>query len=287
MGFWEALRIHEFLQYALLAGALASVASGVVGTYVVTRRISYLAAAIAHFVLAGMGCARYLQVTRGWAWATPLTGALVAAVVAAVLVAWVTLKARQREDTVIGALWAVGMAVGILFISRTPGFNENLMSYLFGNILMVTPTQVWLLVVLDMLVLAVALLLHRRFVAICFDEEFARVRGLPVDLYFTILLVLTALTVVILITVVGVVMVIALLTLPAAVAGLITRRLGTMMVLAVGLAAMFTATGIVASYGPSLPSGATIVVVASLAYLGGLALSRLIRSRRVASASRR
>ena len=265
--FLAAVIQHPFLQHALWAGALASLSCGVVGSLVVVRRMSYLAGAIAHSVLGGMGAARYLQVTQGWTWLTPLHGAVLAALLAALIMGWVSLRAREREDTIIGALWAVGMAVGILFMAATPGYSVDLMSYLFGNILMVTTTDLWLMAGLDALVLAVGLGRYHQFLAVCFDEEFARVRGLRVDLYFLVLVGLTALTVVVLSAVVGIIMVIALLTLPAAMAGRFAGRLWQIMAGAVFFSLVFTTLGLGISYGLDLPSGAFIIVLIGAAYL--------------------
>jgi zinc transport system permease protein len=245
------------------------------GTYVVARRITYIAGGIAHCVLGGMGAALYLQKTYGWSGLHPLYGALVAALLAAVVIGLVSLKARQREDTVIGALWAVGMAVGILFISQTPGYNENLMSYLFGNILMVTADQLWLIVGLDVLVVAAGLVFYNQFQAVCFDEEFARLRGVPVEFFYLLLLCLTALTVVLLVSVVGVIMVIALLTLPVAIANFFVRTLWQIMFLGTLLSMLFTSGGLVLSYRPNLPAGATIIILAGTVYLLVIGLRRL------------
>jgi zinc transport system permease protein len=265
--FLHALAGNPFLQHALLAGIIASVACGVVGSYVVARRITYLAGGVAHCTLGGMGIARYLQVEHGWSAFHPLYGAAVAAVVAALIIGWVSLRARQREDTVISALWAIGMAVGILFISRTRGYNEDLMSYLFGNILLVSGRELGLITAVDLLVLGVGLLFYNRFLAVCFDEEFARLRGISVEFYFLLLLGLTALTVVVLVTVVGLVMVIALLTLPVAVAGHFASRLWQVMVLATLLSIGLTTMGLAVSYGPELPPGATTIALAGALYL--------------------
>ena len=150
--FLSAVQHYRFLQYTLASGLLASVACGIVGSYVVAHRISYIAAGISHCVLGGMGAARYLQVVYGWQHVKPLYGAVATALLAATIIGVVSLRAKQREDTVIGALWAIGMAVGVLFISRTPGYGEDLMSYLFGNILMVSRNDLWLVVGLDALV---------------------------------------------------------------------------------------------------------------------------------------
>ena len=264
--FLRDLPNHLFLQYALLTGILASIACGVIGTYVVVRRITYIAGSIAHCVLGGMGAARYMHVVHGWP-VDPLHGALVVALLAAMIIGWVSLRAKEREDTVIGALWAIGMAAGILFISRTPGYNEDLMSYLFGNILMVSPQKLWLLVALDALVVGVGIVFYNQFLAVCFDEEFARLRGIRVEFYYLLLLCLTALTVVLLVTVVGIVMVIALLTLPVAVAGQFAKTLWHMMALSALFSALLTTAGLALSYGPNLPSGATIIVLAGAVYL--------------------
>lgn len=265
--FLQALTAHAFLQRALLAGLLISLSCGIVGTYVVSRRITYIAGSVAHCVLGGMGAARYLQIVHGWTWLTPLYGALVAAVSAAVIIGLISLRAREREDTVIGALWAIGMAVGVLFISQTPGYSEDLMSYLFGNILVISSTDLWLIALLDLVVTVITLLFYRQLQAVCFDEEFSRLRGLRVEFHYLLLLCLTALTVVLLVTVVGIVMVIALLTLPAAMARFFSRSLWQMMLLATGFCAVLTTSGLALSYGPDLPTGATIIVLAGAAYL--------------------
>ena len=265
--FLQALSRYEYLQSAVLGGLLASVACGLVGTYVVVRRISYIAGGIAHCVLGGMGAALYLQKVRHWEFAQPLLGAVVAALAAAMIIGWVSLRARQREDTIIGALWAIGMAVGVIFISLTPGYREDLMSYLFGNILMVGRGDLWLIAALDALVVAVCLLFYNQFLAVCFDEEQARLRGLRVEFYYLLLLALTALTVVLLSVVVGIVLVIALLTLPVAVAANFARRLWQMMLLAVALSVVLTSAGIALGYQADLPAGATIIVLAGALYL--------------------
>lgn len=274
--FISAVREAPFMQYALLAGLLISIACGVVGTYVVVRRITYLAGGIAHSVLGGMGLAMYLNKVCGVSWLTPLEGAVAAALLAAGLVGIVSVRFKQREDTIISALWAIGMAVGVLFISRTPGYQQDLMSYLFGNILMVSRTDLWIIAGLDAVVIIVVVLFCKQFVAICFDEEFARTRGIHVEFYYLLLLLLTALTVVLLVTVVGIVMVIALLSLPVAAAGQFAKRLWQMMLGAVLLSMVLTSAGLAISYSPDLPSGATTIVLAGVAYFSALVLSALV-----------
>ena len=265
--FWQALQQYQFLQYALLAGVLGSVACGMVGTYVVVRRITYIAGGIAHCVLGGIGAALYLQKVHNLHWLQPLFGAVLAALLAALIIGYVSLKAQQREDTVIGAMWAVGMAVGVMFISQTPGYNVDPMSYLFGNILLVTRADLWTIAILDIVVVTLGLLFYKQFLAVCFDQEYARTRGLNVDFYYLLLLVLTALTVVLLVSIVGIILVIALLTLPAAVAGRFARRLWQLMILAALLTILFTTAGLALSFSPNLHPGATIIIISGAAYL--------------------
>jgi len=275
--FLTAVNEHAFLQRALLAGLLAGVACGVVGTYVVVRRITYIAGAIAHCVLGGLGAAKYVRDVLGVQAVEPLFGAVVAALLAALLIGVVSLRSKEREDTVIGALWAIGMAVGVLFISRTPGYNEDLMSYLFGNILLVGPGDLKLMVVLDLCVLAVGIGCFNQLQAVCFDEEFARLRGVKVELYYLLLLSLTAVTVVLLVSIVGLVMVIALLTIPVAIAGQFVQTLPRMMAGAAFLCILFTSAGLAASYTPDLPAGATTIAIAGAAYLLLLAVMPVVR----------
>jgi len=274
--FLTAVREHEFLQVALLTGVLSSIACGIIGSYVVVRRITYLAGGIAHCVFGGLGAAQYFSVVYGWTWLHPLYGATVAALLAAIIIGLISLRARQREDTVIGAIWAIGMALGLLFLARTPGRQVDPMSYLFGSFLMVTRSELWLLVALDLLVIAVGLLCYRQFLAVCFDEEFAWLRGLRVQVYYLLLLCLTALTVILLVSVVGIVMVIALLTLPVAVAGHFCKTLWQLMLVSVLLSMALTTAGLAISYEPNLPAGATTILLAGGLYVLVMAGARVL-----------
>jgi len=279
--FLQALSNSVLLQNALLAGLVASVACGVVGSYVVARRITYIAGGVAHCTLGGMGAARYFQVVHGWSWLQPLHGAIAAAILAALIIGWVSLRAREREDTIISALWAIGMAVGVLFIANTPGYYTELMGYLFGNILLVSGDNLIMMVVLDLVVVGLGLLFYNKFLAVCFDEEFSRLRGVHVEFYYLLLLCLTALTVVVLVTVVGLVLVIALLTLPVAIAGQFVSRMWQIMVAATLISGLLTTAGLAVSYQPELPTGATTITLAGLAYLlvlGGKKLASMTRS---------
>ena len=271
--FFAALSEHGFLQTALAAGLLASVGCGVMGTYVVVKRIAFIAGGIAHSVLGGMGAAVYFG-------ADPLLGALAAAVVAALLIGWVRLRWQAQEDTLIGALWAIGMAVGILFISRTPGYQADLMSYLFGNILLVPEESLGFMAALDAVLLMAVAAFHRQFLAVAFDEEFAGLRGVPVTFFYLLLLVLVAVTVVLLIQVVGLILVLALLTLPAAVAGHYVNSLARMMLLATLIGSAVNIGGLALSYGPDLPAGPTIILLAGTVYIVSALVSRTMAIRR-------
>ena len=258
--FIEVLKSNSFMQNAFVIGLLASLACGVIGTYVVVKRIVFISGGISHTVLGGMGIAYFYGYD-------PMHGALVSALIAALIIGFVSLRYHQYEDTIIGALWAIGMAVGILFIYKTPGYNVDLMSYLFGNILLVERSNVWQLACLDGLIICLVFLFYKRLLAVCFDEEYSELQGIGVVSTYLLLLCLIALTVVILIQVVGIILVIALLTLPAATARYYARGLGQMMILASLLGAVFTSSGLIVSYGPNLPAGATIIVIAGLVYL--------------------
>jgi len=258
--FLDTLVNHGFMQNAIIIGLLASVACGVMGTYVVVKRIVFISGGISHAVLGGMGIAYYYGYN-------PIYGAVVSAIVAAVVIGLVSVRYHQHEDTIIGAIWAIGMAVGILFIYRTPGYSVDLMSYLFGNILMVERESVYLLAFLDVLIVVLVFLFYKRFLSVCFDEEYSQLQGIGVVTTYLLLLCLIALTVVILIQVVGIILVIALLTLPAATARYYARSLIQMMIIASVLGAVFTTSGLIVSYEPNLPAGATIILIAGLAYL--------------------
>ncbi len=271
---------YQFLQFALLAGVLSAVSCGVVGSYVTTRRITYVAGAIAHSVLGGMGAARYLHVVAGWKWILPVHGAVAAAVLAAIIIAGVSQFGRQREDTVLSAIWAIGMASGILFIYATPGYSQDLMSYLFGNILIVKTGDLLLMGILDVVVLLITILFYTKLLGLSFDEEFTRMRGIRVEWYYLLLLLMTALTVVVLVQVVGLVMVIALLSLPAATASHFSKRLWQMMVAASILSLAYTVGGLYVSYAANLPTGATIIIVSGVVYLATTLVKRRVNRRR-------
>jgi zinc transport system permease protein len=203
----------------------------------------------------------------------PLHGALVAAIISAFLIGWIHLKHRQREDTVIAAIWSTGMAIGVIFVSLTPGYNVELMNFLFGNILWTSKADLILLISLAALIMLATALFHTKFQAVCFDENQAELRGISVTKYYLFLLNLVAISVVILIQVVGAILIIAMLAIPAAIAGSFSPRLSRMMGWSVVLGCVFTSLGLTLSYFLNWPPGATIALTAAIFYLFNLARS--------------
>jgi len=250
----------SFLRYAFIVGIISSIPFGIVGTYVVTKRISYIAGAISHSVLGGIGAALYFNFN-------PTVGAIASALIAAFIIGFVSMYAKQREDSVIGSVWAIGMALGIMFISKTSAYTASLMSYLFGNILLISKTDLIIVSILSLIVLVICCCFYSKFLAICFDEEHARSRGINVGFYYLLLLCLTAVTIVLLVRIVGIIMVIALLTLPSAVAAYFSQKLSSMMVLAIIFCAFFTLAGLGTSFIYDLPSGPTIIIFGGIVYL--------------------
>lgn len=277
LSFFKELWGYPFLVNAVLAALLASVAAGITGSLVVVRRSTYLAGAVSHSILAGLGLARLLQRRFGFDGLTPMMGAVLVALGVALLLSWLTARGKHRPDTVLSAVWTGGMALGISCVAATPGYQDDLMSYLFGSILLVTGSDLVWMAAMDLVILGIMVLCYNRFLAIAFNEELARLRGVRTAVYEVVYHVLTALTVVLLVRVAGIVLAIALLTLPAAAAGLLTRRLDRMMAAAVGIGAGISLLGLALSYGPGLPPGATIVELAVLVYLAAAGIHRFRR----------
>jgi len=279
--FFHDLPRYSFLQYALWAAVLSSIAAGIVGSINVVRRSTSIAGAISHCVLGGLGAARYFQIVHHATWFHPLTGALFAAILAACIIAWVTVYARERIDSVLSIVWALGMAIGVSFIMKTPGYSQDLMSYLFGSILLISPPDLALMLILDAVIVSAAVLFYNPILSVCFNEEAARVRGIPIGLVTFIITILTALTIVLLTQIVGIVLVIALLAIPGAAAARFTTRLSTMMIAATAAGFLFMLAGLALSYEPQLPAGATIVEIAVLCYCIVLAAEAVLRRIRI------
>jgi zinc transport system permease protein len=266
MTFFQALLANPFLQLTLLAGFLSSIAGGIIGTYVIVKRIAFISGSISHAVLGGMGVCLYLQRVYNLEWLSPIYGALASAIAAALLIGWARRRYQEREDSLIAAVWAVGMAIGLIFVAKTPGYNVELMSFLLGNIVWTSATDLIILGGLDLVIVVIVFFNHAKLMAICFDEDQAQLQGVRVDLLYMLLLVMVAVSVVLLIQMVGIVLVMTMLTIPAAVAGIMTHRLSTMMIGAVALSTLFSLTGTWISYELDWPVGATIALLAGAAY---------------------
>ena len=264
---------YEFMRNALLAGLLASVACGVIGTYVVVKRIVFISGGIAHASLGGIGLG-YL------AGISPILGALFFSLASATGMGLVIRRTKLPEDTAIGILWAMGMALGIVFIGLSPGYAPDLFSYLFGNILTVPVSDIILMAILDAVIIIIVVALYKEFLALSFDEEFGTVVGVPVEALYILLLCMIALTVVVLLRVVGMILVIALLTIPAILARQFTNNLRKMMLLAILFGAIFTFGGLWLSYILDLASGATIILLGGTVLFIYFGVVRLLRRRR-------
>lgn len=264
---------YTFIKNAFLAGILASIACGIIGSIVVSKRIVSLCGGIAHASFGGVGLGYLLRFN-------PSIGALLFGIVSSLGIGSVSKKAKQTEDTAIAIFWAVGMSLGILFISLARGYAPDLFTYLFGNILAVSPFDLCSLLILDIVIAAGYLLFYKETVALCFDEEFARVRGIKTFALYLGILFIVATAVVILMKIVGIILVIALLSLPAAAAGKFTRTLKQMMWLSVLLSMLFISAGIFLSYVSDLPSGATIILFAAGMFVASEGFLRIRRAAR-------
>ncbi len=251
----EALSF-EFVQNALIAGILVSFAAGVIGSLIVVNRMVFLAGGIAHASYGGIGLAVFLGLPIFF-------GASLFAVGAAILIAFLTLHKRHRMDTFIGLIWAVGMAIGVILIDLTPGYNVDMMSYLFGSILAVSREDIYFMATLLLVILFVITFWYRDILAVSYDSEYAALRGVNVKFFYTLILVLSALTVVIAIKVVGLILVIAMLTIPVYIAEKLSKSLLSMMFISGIIATLFTLVGLWFSYTYNLTSGASIILISA------------------------
>lgn len=243
---------YDFFLKAFLAAVFASISCGIIGSYIVSRRIVFISGGITHASFGGIGLAFFLGFN-------PLLGAVLFAVLSALGIQFFTKVAEIREDSSIAIWWSLGMALGIIFIYLTPGYTPNLMSYLFGNILTVSSSELWWMFLLNVVIILFFLLLFRKILYIAFDEEFARAAGLPVALFNYLTMILIALTVVLNIRVVGIILILSLLTIPQATANLYTKDFKKLILLSSVFAFFGTITGLFISYFLDIPSGAAII----------------------------
>lgn len=258
---------QEFLRNALYAGLLASLLCGVIGTLVVVNGVVFLAGGLAHGAYGGIGLAYYLGYP-------PLAGAALFSVALSTVVAGVTLRDSRKADAVVGVLWAVGMAFGILLLDLTPGYHPDLMSYLFGSLVAVPSEDLALMTAAAAFVLLAVALFYRPLEALSYDRDYARTRGLPVTALYVLLLALVALSVVLVISVVGLILVIALLSIPPYIAEKFSRSLLGMMVRATLLSLFFTLVGLLLAFRFNVTSGAAVIAVAGTGFFLSLLFRR-------------
>ena len=251
---------YEYMINPVIAALLASIACGIVGVYVVVKRIVFISGGIAHAAFGGVGLGYFMGLD-------PFLGVIPFSIASALSMGAIGRRTKIPEDTAIGILWAMGMAFGVILIGLTPGFAPDLFGYLFGSILFVSTSDLIMMLCLDAAIIVLVILFHREFQAISFDEEYATAAGLHTERLYLLLLCLIALTVVVLIKVAGVILVIALLTIPAAIGRQFTHSLSGMMYISIFLSAILTICGLWLSYTFNLPSGATIVLFAGLAFI--------------------
>ena len=264
----EALQF-EFMRNALLAGLLASIVCGMIGTLIVVNRIVFLSGGIAHAAYGGIGIAFFFGLPH-------MVGTIGFSLIIAMIMAVITIKARHRADTIIGVLWAVGMALGVILLDLTPGYNVDLMSYLFGSILSVPDSDLILMAAICVLVFLIVFYYYHDLLAMSYDEEFAQLRGVPVKFLYFLLIGMTALSIVMIIRVVGLILVIALLTIPPFIAEKFSKSLFQMMGVSTALCAIFSVTGLWLSYAFNLTSGASIIMVAAAGFFMSFIIERLI-----------
>lgn len=271
--FIQNIFAYDFMRNALYASLLVGVACGLIGTLVVLNRIVFLGGGIAHAAYGGIGLAYYFG-------QDPLLGAILFSIISALGMGLVHLRTKARSDTLIGVMWSIGMAIGIIFVSLTPGFKADLMSYLFGSLLAVSAEDLRIMALVAVLVILFVVLLYRSLQAISFDETFSTVRNLPVVALYLLMLVMIGLTVVVAMRIVGLILVIALLTIPPATANLFLKDMKGMMLLSVGLGWIFSFVGLIAAFALNLQAGPVIILVASLSYLIAAAAKKLTISQK-------
>jgi zinc transport system permease protein len=269
--FFDALS-YEFMRNALLAGLLAAVLCGIIGPFVVVKRLAFISDGISHAAFGGMGVCFFLGID-------PLLGAVPVALLVALVLGLVSSETIRSMDALIGVLWAAGMAVGIVFVYKTPGYAPNLMTYLFGNILLASRQDLAVTLGLAACVLLTFALFFKGIVAVAFDEVFARVQGVPVRFLFCLLLSMIALSVIILIQVVGIILVVALLTIPPVISLMLWKDLWTVLAGSVLVGIGITLGGLLLSFYYDLPSGPAIIILGAVLLVGVYGFKRMVTRR--------
>jgi len=258
---------YQFFQNALIAALLTSILSGVIGTYIVIKRISLISGSIAHSAFGGLGISYFLNYN-------PFIGGVIFSLGTAVIIAWLRRKAKNRLDVLLTFLWATGMAIGLIFIFLTPGYATDLFTYLFGNILLVSKQEIVVILFLDIAILMIVYLMYNSFLAVTFDEEYSETRNIPVTLVGMVLFSLIALTIIATIKVVGIVLMMAILTIPAATAQLFHNTVKKIMLTSSLITLFSILSGLFISYYLNFATGPIIVLIISFIYICGIFLSQ-------------
>jgi len=245
---------YSFFQNALLAAVLTSITCGIIGTYIVTRRIVFISGGITHTSFGGIGIGYFLGIH-------PLLGAAVFSVLSALGIEYMSKKTEIREDSVIAIMWSFGMAIGIIFIYLTPGYAPNLMSYLFGSILTVTDLEILLILSLTIIVVLFFYLLYKPILFLAFDSDFIKTKNLPVELINYLIMVLIALTIVLSIKIAGIILIISLLTIPQATSNLFFKDFKHIVIYSIVIGFLGSLAGLGSAYYLDIPSGAAIIFV--------------------------
>lgn len=259
MQFFDLLS-YTFFQNALLGSLFASIACGMIGTYVVVRRLVFISGGITHASLGGIGMGFYF----GW---NPILSAMVFSILSAFGIEWLSSRQEVREDSAIGTFWSLGMAVGIIFIYLKPGFAPNLNDYLFGNILTITKTDITYLAILSVVLLVIFALFRREILYSAFDGDFAKTRNLPVNLIKYVMMAFIAITIVLSIRLVGIVLLMSILTVPQMTANLFTSNFVKMIWLSVLIGFIGCIIGLFLSAVLDVPSGVFIIFTQIVIFL--------------------
>lgn len=259
---------YSFLLKAIIAAVLASISCGIIGTYITSRRIVFLAGGLSHIAFGGVGLAFYLNIN-------PVIGGLFFSILAAFGISYVNKSVIIKEDSFIGILWAAGMAIGIIFISLTPGYTPNLMTYLFGNILTVSWTNIYLMLGLSIFLIIFFKLFYYEIITVSYQEDFAKTQNINVSLFNYLLLLIIAVTIVLYIRIVGIILIIALLTIPQTTSSLFTKSYGQIIIYSILLGLISSLLGLYMSYNYDLPSGATIICVSIFFFILFLLIKKI------------
>ena len=261
---------YTFIQNALVAGFLVSIISGIIGSLIVVNRMVFLAGGIAHSAYGGIGISIYFGLPM-------LLSTSVFSIIITILIAALTYKNREKLDSIIGLTWAMGMSFGILLVDLTPGYNADLISYLFGSILAVSTSDIIYMFIVLIVILSILFCFYRDILAVSYDTSYAYLRGIKTKVFYTLILLMASISIVIAIKIVGLILVIALLSIPTYISSKFANSLMQMMILSSCFSCIFTFIGLVLSYNYDLSSGPSIIFVSSIFMLVILIVERIYK----------